>query len=225
MPGKITVYLDLVSPFAYIGYHILRHSPAFKDVTITAVPIFLGRLMKSTGNISPIFNKDKYLLTKDRLRWSRIFSVPMCIPMPTGFPVNLVKPNRALAYIASRHPTHLPTAFEALYHQFWGLEISNVNIGQPDGEAGFLTVLREVLPREVYEDVEREWSGEEAKTLLVQNTERAEREGVFGCPWFDCENEKGEREGFWGVDHMGQVVRFMGLEDRDENQQVLKALL
>jgi 2-hydroxychromene-2-carboxylate isomerase len=145
--------------------------------------------------------------------------------MPVNFPVNLVKPNRALAYIARRHPTHLPTAFEALYHQFWGLEISNVNIGQPDGAAGFLKVLREVLPSEVYEDVEKQWSGEEAKALLVENTERAEKEGVFGCPWFDCENEKGEREGFWGLDHLGQVVRFMGLEGRDENQQVLKALL
>lgn len=27
-----------------------------------------------------------------------------------------------------------------------------------------------------------------------------------------CTNEKGEKEGFWGVDHLGQVAMFLGLD-------------
>lgn len=46
--------------------------------------------------------------------------------------------------------------------------------------------------------------------------------GAFGLPWFECTNSKGETEGFWGVDHMGLVVEFLGL---DRSDQGFKALL
>jgi 2-hydroxychromene-2-carboxylate isomerase len=50
------------------------------------------------------------------------------------------------------------------------------------------------------------------KRLLVENTERAFAEGAFGLPWMTCVNADGRSEGFWGVDHLGQVVEFLGLE-------------
>lgn len=50
------------------------------------------------------------------------------------------------------------------------------------------------------------------KDQLTGNTQRAFEAGAFGLPWFECENEKGEKEGFWGFDHLGQVCRFLGLD-------------
>ncbi|ETN38835.1 uncharacterized protein HMPREF1541_06875 [Cyphellophora europaea CBS 101466] len=225
MPGKITIYVDVVSPFAYMGYYILRHSAAFKDITVEPVPILLGGLMKATGNITPISvkNKDKWIEV-ERHRWARIFGIPMCGPQPPGFPVNMLKPDRALAYLHAKHPTHLPTALDAVFHQFWGLPESNVKVAQPDGEHGFLAALEKALPKEVFEGVREGWNGDVAKGRLGDNTKMAEGQGVFGLPWFACENGKGEKEGFWGVDHLGQVVRFMGLEARGGGE-VLKALL
>ena len=40
---KITLYVDIVSPFAYMGYYMLRHHPAFNPskVSVTYIPIFL----------------------------------------------------------------------------------------------------------------------------------------------------------------------------------------
>lgn len=52
---------------------------------------------------------------------------------------------------------------------------------------------------------------DEAKRKLTENTDRAFESGAFGMPWFECVNSKGEREGFWGFDHLGQVVRFLEL--------------
>lgn len=50
------------------------------------------------------------------------------------------------------------------------------------------------------------------KELLNKNTNAALEDGAFGLPWFMCTNEKGEKEGFWGVDHLGQVALFLGLD-------------
>lgn len=51
----------------------------------------------------------------------------------------------------------------------------------------------------------------EVKALLATNTDRSFKSGAFGLPWFECTNSKGETEGFWGVDHLGQVADFLGL--------------
>lgn len=57
-----------------------------------------------------------------------------------------------------------------------------------------------------------EVTGTEGKRILLENTEEAFRQGAFGLPWMVCENDKGEREGFWGVDHLGVMLDFLGIE-------------
>ncbi len=52
----------------------------------------------------------------------------------------------------------------------------------------------------------------EGKEVLIENTDRTLEDGAFGLPWIVAVNEKGEREGFFGVDHLGLVVEFLGLE-------------
>lgn len=54
--------------------------------------------------------------------------------------------------------------------------------------------------------------GTEGKQILLQNTDLAYAEGAFGLPWIVCENDKGEKEGFWGVDHFGCVLDFLGIQ-------------
>lgn len=62
------------------------------------------------------------------------------------------------------------------------------------------------------------------KKQLIENTDRAFAEGAFGLPWMVCENSEGKKEGFWGVDHLGQVVEFLGL-DRTKGGKGWKAVL
>lgn len=56
----------------------------------------------------------------------------------------------------------------------------------------------------------------------MSNTDRAFKEGAFGLPWFECTNENGKTEGFWGIDHLGQVADFLDLNRKDAG---FKALL
>ena len=55
-------------------------------------------------------------------------------------------------------------------------------------------------------------AAKEGKALLLENTDKALADGAFGLPWFACTNSKGEKESFWGVDHLGQVTHFLGLD-------------
>lgn len=52
----------------------------------------------------------------------------------------------------------------------------------------------------------------EGKPILLKNTDKALADGAFGLPWYTCTNSKGETEGFWGVDHLGQVCEYLDLE-------------
>lgn len=63
----------------------------------------------------------------------------------------------------------------------------------------------------------------EGKALLLKNTDEALAEGAFGLPWMVCTNSEGKKEGFWGFDHFGQIVDFLGI-DRPK-QKGWKALL
>lgn len=50
------------------------------------------------------------------------------------------------------------------------------------------------------------------KKALMENTDRAFDDGAFGLPWMICTNTEGQTEAFWGVDHLGQVLQFLGAE-------------
>lgn len=51
-----------------------------------------------------------------------------------------------------------------------------------------------------------------AKSLLRKNTAEAVARGACGLPWITATNHSGNTESFWGFDHLGQVIQFLGLE-------------
>ncbi|KAK0741655.1 thioredoxin-like protein [Apiosordaria backusii] len=202
---KITLFVDTVSPFAYVAYHILRNDPLFRNVEVEYVPIFLGGLMHKCGNTAPIKikNKDKWINT-ERLHWSSHFSIPMISPgLPPDFPAPSLPIMRCLASLSS--PSQLTSALDVLFKKHWA---DGIATHQPE-------ILKQTLVK-LFGDSEAEKilekSKAEGKETLIKNTDRAFDEGAFGLPWFTATNAKGEKEGFWGVDHLGQLVQFLGLE-------------
>ncbi|KAK1142797.1 hypothetical protein N8T08_007231 [Aspergillus melleus] len=200
---SITLYLDIVSPFSYIAFHVLRHSPVFAQCNITYAPIFLGGLMSACGNTPPVKIKNKDIwINQQRLRWGRAFSVPMSERLPEGFPVFTLTTQRALCAISEKRPDQLAPAIEALYRALWLDGVSK--IGQPEG---FGPVLEQVLGQADTQEILQ------AVRVLAYSdmTDEAFKSGAFGLPWFECTNAKGQTEGFWGIDHLGQVADFLGL--------------
>ncbi|KNG90764.1 2-hydroxychromene-2-carboxylate isomerase [Aspergillus nomiae NRRL 13137] len=205
---RITLYLDIVSPFGYIAFHVLRNSPIFAKCNITYVPIFLGGLMNACGNTPPVNIKNKDVwIGKERLRWARYFSVPMVEDTPEGFPPMTLATERALCAVSVKAPGKLVPTIEALYHSFWVQ--GNAKIGQVEG---FTPVLESVFGKDGAQEILQAMGHAEVKERLKANTDQAFKSGAFGIPWFECTNVKGETEGFWGIDHLGQVADFLGLD-------------
>ncbi|OCL12704.1 thioredoxin-like protein, partial [Glonium stellatum] len=86
---KVTLFVDIVSPFSYLAFYALQNFPIFKQCEVTYVPILLGGLMKACGNTPPlqIKNKDKWV-NVERARWSRLFNIPISAHPPDGFPIS-----------------------------------------------------------------------------------------------------------------------------------------
>ncbi|CAL5873738.1 uncharacterized protein PFLUO_LOCUS8020 [Penicillium psychrofluorescens] len=205
---KITLYFDIVSPFAYIAFHVLKNSPTFANCNVQYVPILLGGLMQTCGNTAPINikNKDKWI-NQERLRWAKYFSVPVCADTPEGFPVRTLAVQRAMCAVSQKSPEKVESVIDALYRSFWVER--NSKIGGPDG---FTPILEDVLGKQKAQDVLSAMGQPDIKAILTSNTDHAFKIGAFGLPWFECTNSRGETEGFWGIDHLGQVVDFLGLD-------------
>ncbi|ROT34940.1 HCCA isomerase/glutathione S-transferase kappa [Sodiomyces alkalinus F11] len=197
---KITLYVDTVSPFAYIAYYILRHDPAFARVQVTFTPILLGGLMKVCNNTAPIN-------IKKRLRWAKFFNVPMHGSMPTPFPQPTLNIMRALCAIRQmdKDDKRFLHVLDHLYTEFF---VHRKETSKPD-------VLRESLETVLgTEETAKvlEVAATEGKKILAANTNEAFDSGAFGLPWMVCTNAAGEQEGFFGVDHLAQVANFLGLD-------------
>ncbi|CAI7662961.1 unnamed protein product [Penicillium glandicola] len=206
--SKITLYVDIVSPFAYIAFHVLQNSPAFSKCEITYVPILLGGLMNACGNSPPINIKNKKdYLGQQRVRWAKYFSVPIIEGFPKGFPFRTLHLQRALCAISQKAPGKLATVIGALFSAVW--IDGKTTIGEPDV---FVPVIEGILGKQETHEIISAMNNPDVKGLLTANTDRSFHSGAFGLPWFECTNSKGETEGFFGVDHLGQVADFLGLD-------------
>lgn len=139
--------------------------------------------------------------------------------VPDGFPANTLQVMRTICAVgqlagagqsqppASSEPAQqqaIVKVLDAFFDAYWirSRDITDKN------------VAADVLTSAGCDDLAAlsELAAGDAKKILTENTERAFADGGFGLPWFVCENDRGEREGFWGVDHLGAMVDFLGLE-------------
>ncbi|CZS89660.1 related to glutahione s-transferase subunit 13 [Rhynchosporium agropyri] len=208
---KITLYVDTVSPFGYIAYHVLRNDPVFSKCDMTYVPIFLGGVMKACNNMAPlnIKNKDKWI-DAERTRWASRFNVPMTKKVPEGFPNLTLLTMRALCALTVLHPGKggqavFTMTLDRLFEAYW-VEHKKIYEKGALGE-----VLESVLGKEEAEKI-MAMAGKEGKEILGKNTDQAVQDGAFGLPYFLATNSKDETEGIWGVDHLAIVAEHLGLE-------------
>jgi 2-hydroxychromene-2-carboxylate isomerase len=149
-------------------------------------------------------------INRERLLWAKTFNVPMRNSLPPNFPPMTLNIMRCLAALdkagGPNNQSRLVEALNALYHDFW---VDHCEVNDPQ-------VLRLLLERVVGGNVAAEIlaaaASNEGKDILVRNTDEAFAAGAFGLPWMICTNSKGETESFWGVDHIGQVADFLGLQ-------------
>jgi 2-hydroxychromene-2-carboxylate isomerase len=129
---------------------------------------------------------------------------------PPNFPPRTLPIMRALAALGSTSQSDLQSAMDALWEEFF------VKHTQTEEPTALRRILSEVLDSPVLADglLTRAASDsvDGGKTILSSNTEKAFRDGAFGVPWMVCTRSDGQRQSFWGVDHLGRLAAFLELE-------------
>lgn len=148
----------------------------------------------------------------ERDRWAKLFKIPICEKTPEGFPPNTITAQRALVAIQASNPSKLSSAFASLYQSFW---VEAKPIGKPETVSA---ALANVLSEGEVKDVMAKVGTPEVKKGLSENTDQSMKDGAFGLPWFVATNAKGETDGFWGFDHLGQVIQHLGLEGKSSEE-------
>ncbi|MCJ1282035.1 hypothetical protein MMC26_001358 [Xylographa opegraphella] len=126
--------------------------------------------------------------------------------MPPGWPQSTVAVLRALTALSIIAPERVGDVLAALYHASF---VSQQRVATPEE---FLPIFSKVLMNNTAEAVAAQYTDDEAKKLLIANTDKAIQSGAFGLPWFVATNGAGKTECFWGFDHLGQVAAYLGLE-------------
>lgn len=189
--------------------------------------------MSQTKNSPPltITNKREWIET-ERLRTSKSLRIPMMQTFPEKFPVPTTNVQRLLCYLylkqqqeeqeqeqsnakEEKKKEDFIKTLDAFFQACW--------VQGKTSEINTLAVIEEILST-IFEndgakvrEILQGMNSEAAKTKLRENTNEAFRSGAFGLPWFVAENvTTGEREGFWGVDSVGKVLEFLGVEVQGE---------
>ncbi|KAL2069469.1 hypothetical protein VTL71DRAFT_14148 [Oculimacula yallundae] len=207
---KVTLYTDVISPFGYLAWHILNNSPVFANTEIVLVPCFQGGIMQMNDNRPPFTIKNKGPYTAfERSYFAKRFQVPFSPSgkTPEPFPQNTLPTMRSVCALQLTHPSKVHAYMTALYKTFW------VDLEPVSNPEVFGKVLAEVLgSEEQAKEVLKKMGESEAKELLKKNTDEAFKSGSFGAPWFEAVNAQGEKQGFWGINHLGLLIEFLGLE-------------
>ncbi|CDR99943.1 related to Glutathione S-transferase, mitochondrial [Sporisorium scitamineum] len=209
--NKVWFYFDVVSPWSYVGYQVLRRYQSLWNLDITYKPVNLGYIMKFSGNKPPISVANKGIwMWQERERAAKFFGVTL--NQPKDFPINTMHLQAFLSELSSSPSTTTPTlelAIETCFAAIWhhdspcatredldSIFAKNDYLGLGKEEVG--EVLDTAMQREVRKRLQ-----EEAQVLV-------ERNGLFGMPSMEVERGRdGERTLWFGSDRFEQLAAWL----------------
>lgn len=187
-------YFDLVSPFAYLHYHGLRHLRDRLD--IQPVPVLFAGLLKHWETKGPAEVPSKRLHTYLYCVWAASRQ-QLPFHMPARHPFNPLPAQRLLVALGSTDPA-VAAAFHFVYGEGRDPEHEFAALGERLGAPDAATLV----------------ASPEVKQQLIVNTQSAIELGVFGVPTLVFRDRL-----FWGSDTVDWVQQFLddpGLFQRSE---------
>jgi 2-hydroxychromene-2-carboxylate isomerase len=182
--SKVTWYFDFISPYAYLGLHMLERLPPGTELRFE--PVLLAALLNHWGQKGPAEIPPKRVWTYRSCIWqAKQNHVPF--RMPAAHPFNSL-PYLRLAIAAGNSAAAVHTIFK----QLW-------TTGADPADSGVIAALAEsvgVDPRRVADT--------NVKTSLREATERAAQRGVFGVPSFYIDEHL-----FWGSDAVDFAAAYL----------------
>jgi 2-hydroxychromene-2-carboxylate isomerase len=200
-PRTIRIYLDYVSPNAYLAWNQLPKLAEKYGFEIDAVPVLYAALLDASGTLGPGETpaKGRWMM-KNVQRKAILLGLPM--QTPAYFPFNPV-----LALRMSLLPLETPARHQLIDALFAAVWCRSLHLSEP---AVAEQVANEIgLPGA---DLVAQASQAEIKALLRSQTDDAVKRGVFGVPTMEVGDEL-----FWGYDDLPYLE--LHLAGRDPLQQ------
>lgn len=191
MSKTVDLYYDYISPVSYMALERLGKICEKTGATINYKPIFLGGILKSSGNTSPIMVPAKWAwMQKDLARYAEYYNIPY--KMNPHFIFNTINAMRGAMWALSEN--RIEEYNQAMYTAAWaeGKDLSSAE------------VLTEVLNDAGF-DAERVMDAmaqPENKQALIAASDEAVARGVFGAPTMFVDDEI-----YFGQDRLEWVER------------------
>lgn len=188
----ITMYLDFVSPYAWLAFQRLPQSLAGLSCHVEYRPVLLGALLHENSNPGPAGIPAKRIWTYRHAEWlGQHLGIPLQMPATHPFnPIPLLR--LALQTSSDGHINRYVT--ETVFRHVWE--------GGADAVAPErLAVLQTQLDAQLSIEAD---ATEQAKQSLRSNTTQASTLGVFGVPAFEVNGHM-----FWGLDSLPMLRDFL----------------
>ena len=203
MPGQLTLYTDIISPYAWLAMACLDRMDNRPEMTIK--PLLFAGLLNHWEHKGPAEIPAKKAFTFKYVRWAADRDgVPLNRP-----PYHPFNPIRALRLAIALGATH--EVMMSLFQAIW------VDGNLPDDEDGWENIKQATNCL----DADDRIAEAEVKSALIRNGEEAISKGVFGVPTFSVDDEL-----FWGLDAMDMLQEYLddpaGYKARNEGVEDLK---
>ncbi|NQY95981.1 MAG: 2-hydroxychromene-2-carboxylate isomerase [Henriciella sp.] len=178
MAKTLEFYFDYMSPTSFLGWAVVRGVIERTGAELKIKPMFLGGVMKATGNQPPatVPAKGKYM-QQDMARCCKRHGIE--IFSNQHFPLMNTRPLTGATIRLEDDPEQQYKLLDAGFKHVWGRTDGGVNTGD---EAEF----KAAFDSEGF-DADKLWAlgnDPETKAMLRANTEEAVARGVFGAPTF-----------------------------------------
>ncbi|KAI9103099.1 thioredoxin-like protein [Phlyctochytrium arcticum] len=215
---SIKFYYDVVSPYSYVAFQLLRRYRAQWNVELILEPMFLGFVLKAVGTPPPAFSKVKLpYMKKDLNRIKRIHTLENLLITPDPFPMNTLRAMRLLQAVKTGGgtPTELERLTANLFDAYWlhSKDLSNVSLfpelvakSMDQANGGDLDI--KVKIEKFIAAMETPF----VKDGLVETGNRAVEKGAFGAPTMFVDKGDGVEEMFFGCDRLDHVADYLGVK-------------
>jgi len=173
----IEFYFDCASPWTYLAFREILPLSQRHSLEIIWKPILVGGVFNSVNKDVYEFRKKpnllKYKYSLDDLHlWSRVRGIS--ISFPEIFPINSVKAMRGCLY--ANNENKLVEFANNIFQAYWG---DGRDISKED-------LLLDIANKTNldFKEFQRFIRSQEAKDLLIENTDELIRRGGFGSPTF-----------------------------------------
>jgi 2-hydroxychromene-2-carboxylate isomerase len=188
----ITVYLDVISPYAYLAFELLPQALTGISYRVSYIPVLFAGLLKHHGQLGPAEIAPKRDWTYRQVLWLA-HSRGIALQLPASHPFN---PLPLLRLALACAPDHAPATSnryvcEQIFHHVWRGGAEAADLQRLDALA------RQLSPR-------RDRHGDAVKAQLTRNTGDAVAQGVFGVPTFAVDGKL-----FWGLDALPMLREYL----------------